>query len=623
MAPILIATEGPLKGSRFSIADAEIAIGRAPANTIAIQDLSVSRRHCAIARRGAEIRIADLGSHNGTFVNGLPIRERVLEDGDRVDIGETSFLFSTNREDSGANSVLIEEGTLPGESTVLTAFPSTFSCEREMAALQKVSTIVDLTQELYRTREASAKPALGRSLFELVFDLVPADRGALLVAGENDGLEPLCGFDRRAASPGPVTLNRGVVDEVTLRRAPLTGNPAVESARMQSDDAPVAFVAAPLLDSGRLLGILYLDSRDVFRRFVDPDVQLASAIAGVIALAIQNASRMETLELENRRLRTETNIEHSMVGESARIQQIYHVISRVSPGSSTVLIRGESGTGKELVARAIHRNSPRAEKPFVAINCAALTETLLESELFGHEKGAFTGAFAQKKGKLEMADGGTVFLDEIGELALPLQAKLLRVLQEHEFERVGGTRTIKADIRVLAATNRDLEAANQGGSFRRDLYYRLNVVAIEVPPLRERRDDIPLLAAWFAQKFSAVAGRQVTGISPQARTALLHYDWPGNVRELENAIERAVVLGSSHVILPEDLPEAVLEAEPPAQSPDGPPGSYHEALKETKKRLILDALDRAGGNFTEAAKLLGVHPNYLHRLASNLQLRKR
>ena len=209
-----------------------------------------------------------------------------------------------------------------------------------------------------------------------------------------------------------------------------------------------------------------------------------------------------------------------------------------------MLIRGESGTGKELVARAIHRNSPRAGKPFVAINCAAVTETLLESEFFGHEKGSFTGAVAIKKGKLEAADGGTVFLDEIGELAPGLQAKLLRVLQEHEFERVGGTKTIKVDIRVIAATNRDLEAAISAGAFRQDLYYRLNVLTLETPSLRDRREDIPPLAAWFAQRFAKLTGRRIRGLSERTRACLLAYDWPGNVRELENAIERAVVLGS-------------------------------------------------------------------------------
>jgi Nif-specific regulatory protein len=255
----------------------------------------------------------------------------------------------------------------------------------------------------------------------------------------------------------------------------------------------------------------------------------------------------------------------------------------------------------------------------VAINCAALTESLLESELFGHERGAFTGAVALKKGKIEVADGGTVFLDEIGELALPLQAKLLRMLQEREFERVGGTRPIKVDIRLLAASNRNLDEDVKANHFRQDLFYRLNVVSIMLPPLRERREDIPLLAAYFVQRYSTVANRPVAGLSPETHALLKNYDWPGNVRELQNALERAVVLGSSDHIRPEDLPEALVERKP---------GSnfgilrYHEAVNSVKRDVILRAIEQAGGSFTEAAKLLDLHPNYLHRLVRNMELRK-
>jgi Nif-specific regulatory protein len=294
-------------------------------------------------------------------------------------------------------------------------------------------------------------------------------------------------------------------------------------------------------------------------------------------------------------------------------------VSKVAPTDSTVLIRGESGTGKELVARAIHRNSPRAGMPFLAINCAALTETLLESELFGHEKGAFTGAFAQKRGKLELADRGTVFLDEVGEMPLACQSRLLRLIQEREFERVGGTRQIRTDIRLIAATNRDLEAAIERGTFRKDLYYRLNVVSLTMPPLRDRREDIPLLASHFVAKHGKRAGRRVTGIALEALACLKAHDWPGNVRDLENAIERAVVLGSTDLILAEDLPETVLEAAPQGA---GPIGGYHETVRNEKTRVILAALDQAEGSFTEAAKLLGIHPNYLHRLVRNLNLRE-
>jgi Nif-specific regulatory protein len=300
------------------------------------------------------------------------------------------------------------------------------------------------------------------------------------------------------------------------------------------------------------------------------------------------------------------------------MRQVYQFIEKVAPSDSTVLIRGESGTGKELAARAIHNNSLRKDKPFVALNCAAVTETLLESELFGHEKGAFTSAICQKKGLLEVAESGTVFLDEVGELPITLQAKLLRVLQEREFVRVGGTRSIKLNVRFLAATNKDLQKGVGEGSFRADLFHRLNVISFLLPPLREHPEDIPLLAEYFAVRYSKRCNRDVTGISPEARACLAQYDWPGNIRELENAMERAVVVGSSTLILPEDLPETLLETSPVSATA---PARYHDAVRNLKKQLILNAFEQSGGSITETAKLLGLNSNYLHRLIRNLDLR--
>jgi Nif-specific regulatory protein len=380
-----------------------------------------------------------------------------------------------------------------------------------------------------------------------------------------------------------------------------------------------ALLAVPLAVADKTLGVIYLDASDPAIQFDQDHLQLLRAIASLAAVALENLGRLDRLENENRRLRAEISIEHDMVGASPRMREVYQFIGKVAGADSTVLIRGESGTGKELAARAIHFNSRRAAKPFVAINCAALTETLLESELFGHEKGAFTGATALKKGRLEVAQGGTVFLDEIGEMAPALQSKLLRVLQEHEFERVGGARTIKADIRLIAATNRNLEQAIKEGRFREDLYYRLNVICLNLPPLRERREDITALAHYFAAKYSQKCKRKVVGVSPEAMSCLMNYDWPGNVREFENAIERAVVLGSSEIIKVEDLPEVVIEAGTPAGA--AAPPQFYEAVNEAKKRLIADAFDRAQGSYTEAARLLGMHPNHLHRLIRNLNMK--
>jgi transcriptional regulator with GAF, ATPase, and Fis domain len=278
---------------------------------------------------------------------------------------------------------------------------------------------------------------------------------------------------------------------------------------------------------------------------------------------------------------------------------------------------GESGTGKELIARALHDKSSRRERPFIAVNCAALSESLFESELFGHEKGAFTGAISLKRGRFELAQGGTIFLDEVGELAQSLQAKLLRVLQQREFERVGGTQAHPLDIRVIAATNRDLAEDVREGKFREDLYHRLNVVTLQSPPLRDRKDDIPLLAQYFLQRSADRCKRQVHGLSPEVEEMVLQYSWPGNVRELENAMERAVVLGVSEWVLPEDLPESLLESAPRDAS-----AKYHLSVGQAKREAIIDAYAQGNGDYKQAARLLGLHPNYLLRLVRNLGLRE-
>ncbi|HYY59680.1 MAG TPA: sigma 54-interacting transcriptional regulator, partial [Pyrinomonadaceae bacterium] len=421
----------------------------------------------------------------------------------------------------------------------------------------------------------------------------------------------------------PVRVSRTISQKVLREGVAILSNDVQRGGAFEITESLIAseshsVLCMPLVLLDKVLGVIYLCASSLSARFDEDHMKLLTAIANIAAVALENARHVEWLESENRRLQDDMQLEHNMIGESAKMQSVYQFIAKVAPTDSTVLINGESGTGKEMAARALHLNSRRAGKAFVAVNCAALTETLLESELFGHEKGAFTGAIAQKKGKLEVADQGTVFLDEVGEMAPSLQAKLLRVLQEREFERVGGTRTIHVDIRLIATTNCDLEEAIKQGTFRQDLYYRLNVVSIKLPPLRERREDIPLLASYFAAKYGRKCKPHAMGVSAAARQLLIHYDWPGNVRELENAIERAVVLGSADLILPEDLPEAVLETQTTASVAVT---KYHEAITEAKRGLILRAVEQAGGNYTEAAKLLGVHPNYLHRLIRNMNLK--
>jgi Nif-specific regulatory protein len=377
-------------------------------------------------------------------------------------------------------------------------------------------------------------------------------------------------------------------------------------------------LCAPMMILGEVLGVIYLETEAPEGLFDEVHLQVMTAVGSIAALALENLRHWERLKEENQALRAEVNLEYNMVGVSARMKEVFEFVRRVAATDATVLIQGESGTGKELVARAIHRNSKRAESLFVAINCAAIAGNLLESELFGHEKGAFTGAAAQKKGRIEMAEGGTLFLDEVSELAPELQAKLLRVLQEREFERVGGTRAIPLDTRLIAATNKKLSEAIETGEFRKDLYYRLNVVTVTMPALRDRTEDIPQLAEHFLSKASRKCKTRMKSLSEEAKACLIKYDWPGNVRELENAIERAVVLGSGNLVLPEDLPETVLEAGPP--SPDEP-ATYHRSVKEMKRQTIVQALQQAHGSYLEAAKTLGIHPNSLLRLMRNLNVK--
>ena len=362
-------------------------------------------------------------------------------------------------------------------------------------------------------------------------------------------------------------------------------------------------ICVPMRIKGRVVGALELVNPD--RQLLHDEfiVSVVEAYASLAAVAIENARLYDRLQLENQGYRRVLKGgETVIVGDSPAIRAVLEVIERVAPAVTTVLILGESGTGKELVAKRIHELSPRRDAPFIAVHCAALPESLLESELFGHEKGAFTGASSRKLGRFELAHGGTIFLDEIGELSPAIQAKLLRLLQFKEFERVGGTQTLHADVRILAATNRDLRREVEKGHFREDLYYRLNVVPITVPPLRERREDIPLLAEFFVQRFSRRLGIPTLGVSAEALQILSRYHWPGNVRELENVIERAMVLFRPNWIEPEHLPPELRQGEFGSVETDSdlPP------LWQVERRMILRALEDTGWNQSAAARQLGI-----------------
>jgi two-component system nitrogen regulation response regulator NtrX len=329
-----------------------------------------------------------------------------------------------------------------------------------------------------------------------------------------------------------------------------------------------------------------------------------------LLLTIRHALERAHLEHENRRLRAEAVRAHEILGESAVIQKLKEQIRVAAPTNGWVLITGENGTGKELVAKQVHVQSKRADQPFVEVNCAAIPEELIESELFGHEKGSFTGAIVQKRGKFELADKGTIFLDEIADMSLRTQAKILRILQEHKFERVGGTETIEVDVRVIAATNKSLEKAIQAGSFREDLFYRLNVIPFHVPPLRERREDVPILARAFAEEFCAESGMGAKTITPRAMTALQNHPWPGNVRELRNLIERLVLLTPGPKIRPEDLPEEIRSG---VRGPELEAATLEDARRAFERDFLRERLREHGWNISRTAEAIGIARESLSR----------
>jgi DNA-binding NtrC family response regulator len=342
--------------------------------------------------------------------------------------------------------------------------------------------------------------------------------------------------------------------------------------------------------------------------------------ANHIALVVEKAMERQRLRREKAVLSEEVDKRYRLVaGASAKLNDAIAGAKKAAASRSTILLLGESGTGKELFARAIHNWSERKDRPFVAINCVGLSKELLESELFGYERGAFTGANQLKRGKIELANGGTVFLDEVGDISEELQAKLLRFLQEREFERVGGTQLIRVDVRIIAATNRNLEAAVKEGRFREDLYYRLNVVPIVLPPLRGRKEDVPALAQFFMQRFSNESKKSFSEISQEALEALAAYDWPGNVRELANVIERAVVLGQPPTIQIEDLSPGIVTTEVEMDS-RSTPVSYHESIDEYRREVIVNALTQTQGNRAAAARLLGLQRSYLLRLMKSFHI---
>jgi two-component system, NtrC family, response regulator HydG len=616
----LVGVFGPHEKAFFPVRE-ELTIGRDAINGIQINDPSLSRRHCSIVHDGGVYLIRDLGSHNGTHVNGKAVSEQVLDNGDTIKVGSSVFQFASG---DGAQPPIPADVSFDDDRLSKTVPISELAPETAIASslppqrlVQAFGTLLTIATRLRGIRNAES---LLWQFVGVLLEVLPADRVAVLLGETADTLEPAFAWDRVSGPGKPVRVSRTVVKQAFKERHPIIMNNLPERLSSTSilELEVCSVLCVPVVTPDKQLGVIYADNQRLGISFDGGHQHLLSAIGTIFGLALENTRSLELLDRENQQLKAEVRLRFEMVGDSPLMHDLYRFVAKVAPSESNVLIHGESGTGKELVARAIHRGSPRADQHFVAINCAALTETLLESELFGYEKGAFTGALAQKRGYLEAANGGTVFLDEIGEMALSSQAKLLRVLQEREVVRVGGTKPIKVNIRIVAATNKSLAMLVKEGKFREDLYYRLNVVAYQLAPLRERREDIPLLAQYFVEQFGARCARRVQRISNEATATLMTYDWPGNVRELQNAIEHAVVLGSTTQILRDDLPESLTQA---ASTSDTPDFGYHAEVARKKKELIVKALEQSAGNFTDAAKLLGIHPNYLHRLVRILNLR--
>jgi len=567
-----IAVSGPLLGERFPLAAGEMRVGRAPSSDIRLTERDAAWEHSIVRARDGRYHISDCRTGMGTYVNGMRIAQHCLEPGDQVAICDTVLVY---RED-----------------------PPVAPPESPQHSLLRACSLLFLFRALATSQSAAHRPAIAQQIVRLIADIVPCSGGAILLGRDAEEL--------RANA-------EGLAETPVL--AELIARVCAEGAVVEPAARAIGWA---LYVRGAVAGMLAAWFPPAEDANLSDHRDTLSAIGTLAAAALENARDVERLQTENTLLLERLGTGSAgMTGDSPALRKVQQMMARVAPQDTPVLILGESGTGKELVARGLHGLSERSARPFVAINCAALSEALLESELFGHEKGAFTGAILQKKGKLEIAQGGTVFLDEIGELPLLLQAKLLRVLQEREFERVGGTQTLKLDIRLLAATNRDLAAEVRRGAFREDLYHRLNVVAIHVPPLRDRPGDISALARHFLARSAARCRRRVSGISPEAERYLLSYSWPGNVRELENAIERAVVLGQSDLILAEDLPETVLES---AALPEVP-GALQSSITATKRQAILAAWQESGGDHRQAAERLNLHPNSLRRLIRNLKLR--
>ncbi|MDB4955109.1 MAG: sigma-54-dependent Fis family transcriptional regulator [Myxococcales bacterium] len=622
----LVVIEGPDAGREFELPLRGGGVGRGEGNLVQLSDPAVSRHHGLIELRDGALSWCDDSGKPRTLINGKPPTIHRLEAGDEIVLGATKMAYMPV--DGVAVTRTASLVTMEVSSHQLLALTG-----RDDRARRHLAAIAQLGDRL-RAESATGREAVARGACDAALTALEAQRAFVLASGRRPA--PV------AAAVGPqestqLQMPQDLIDKVVGQRQVVTGETAGRS-----------LIAAPIHGgSDEVVGVLWVDRKGA--PWDDTDVLAAGCIAHLTGAAWVGAETRDQLSRRADALE-ERLADGDLIGKSAAAQRILAFVARVGPSDATVLLGGESGSGKEMVARAIHRASRRAKGPCVAVNCAALTESLIESELFGHEKGAFTGATEKKAGRFEMADHGTLFLDEVGELPLGLQTKFLRVLEERRFERVGGQKAIEVDVRVVAATNRDLAEMVKRGTFREDLFYRLSVIHIDVPPLRERLDDVPLLADFFLARFRHQAARRITGFSPDTLAAMTRWHWPGNVRELRNAIERAIVLGDRELIMPADLPPQMHAQAPlprarnsPPTPPLGssistampaltidptPPQAYTpppiipvasskpglaKSLRELEKEGILAALAATGGNKAQAASILEIDRSTLYK----------
>jgi transcriptional regulator with GAF, ATPase, and Fis domain len=608
--PHLVLILEDAKAKSYELTKPVFTVGRSPDSDIVVPDRFVSREHARImALDDGGFEIHDLGGRQPLKVNDRAISRHRLEDGDRIILGRSIIIFKL--EDPGSSSVLqslaseglageeVEVASLDAKQTAL------FSLEdleiKELSALQKDHQRLMLLYEFGQTMSSrlEAPRQLLEEFMDAAFQILEAERGFIALAEEKTGdlTYELVRDNLNAQAPQELGISKTIVHKVFKEGVSLLTYNALEDADLEEAQSVKQYnirsaVCAPLLFRDKVLGVVYLDNRASEGLFCKDDLMFLMAMCRQAGIALGNASLHRQVIQENVRLQEAVKPHFQIIGDSEGLKTVFSTMRKVAPTEVTVLIEGETGTGKELVARAIHLLSPRAEAPFVAVNCAAIPRELIESELFGHEKGAFTGAVKTRRGKFEAAHTGTIFLDEIGDMSFDTQAKVLRVLEEKELQKVGGNDVVSVDVRVIAATNQNLQEAVNQGTFREDLFYRLHVVSIPMPTLRARVDDILPLAEYF------IAGRVKT-ISRKAAELLAGYAWPGNVRELKNSIDRAIVMGDGESIQPEDLPLAIRRGGKTIPSP-------LESLELVEQDHITRVLRHTGWHKSDAARVLGI-----------------